>query len=295
MKDCGLASLYLGIEITHLPGGAIKLSQTHYINRILERFGLQDCNGVKLPMKRDIQDSDDLILSPDEITEYQAIVGALNWASITTRPDISYTVSRLSRFLSKPNQKHIDAAKQCLRYLAGTRDLGLIYGTGSTDSSLFGYTDSNFAADTSNRRSTSRYVFILNGASIHWQSKQQSLVTRSTHEAEYVGMAIASYEISFLRKLLADISNTPIHDMNPTLLYGDNMGAITTATNPESKSSSHRSRHIDIRYHITREALANGTLRLEYIRSSDMVADILTKPLPLIYHEKHRNSMGLGI
>ena len=80
--------------------------------------------------------------------------------------------------------------------------------------------------------------------------------------------------------------------MNPTLLYGDNIGAITTATKPELTSS--RSRHIDIRYHITREALANRILRLKYIRSSDMVADILTKALPLIYHEKHRNSMGLG-
>jgi hypothetical protein len=246
-------------------------------------------------MKKDIQNSDSPVLSTDEITEYQAMVGALNWASITTRPDISYTVSRLFRSLSRPNQNHADAAKHCLRYLAGTRNLGLIYGTDIIGSDLFGYTDSNFAADTSNRRSTSGYAFILNGACVHWQSKQQSLVTKSTHEAEYVGMAIASYEISFLRKLLADISNTLIHNIDPTLLYGDNLGAITTATDPESKPSSNRSRHIDIRYHITREALANGTLRLEYIRSSDMVADVLTKPLPLIYHEKHRNSMGLGI
>jgi len=104
-------------------------------------------------------------------------------------------------------------------------------------------------------------------------------------------MAIASYEISYLRKLLADISTTPIHSIDPTLLYGDNMGAIDTATNSDNTK---RSRHIDIRYHITREALANGTLRLRYCRTSDMVADILAKPLPIVTHEKHRASMGLS-
>jgi hypothetical protein len=193
----------------------------------------------------------------EDIKEYQYVVGALNWASVVIRPDISYAVARLSRFLSKPAKIHKEAAKHCLRYLAGTKDLGLIYGTEkSSDIRLFGYTNSNFAADTSNRRSTSGYSFILNGASIHWQSKQQSLVTRSTHEAEYVCIAVAHEdgrdEISYLRKLLADISTTPIHSIDPTLLY--NMGAIDTAT----KRSRSPSRHIDIRYHITREALANG-------------------------------------
>jgi len=92
-------------------------------------------------------------------------------------------------------------------------------------------------------------------------------------------MATASYEISYLRKLLAYVSNTPIHNL-------DNLGAIDTATNLNTKTS----RHIDIHYRITREALVNGILRLQYCRTNDMVADILTyggltKP---VTHEKHR-------
>jgi hypothetical protein len=67
----------------------------------------------------------------------------------------------------------------------------------------------------------------------------------------------------------------PIHNLDPTLLYGDNLGAIGTATN---LSNTKRSRHIDIRYHLTREALVNGILRLQYCRTNDMVADILTYP-----------------
>ena len=292
MRDLGEATFFLGVEINRLPDGKIKLSQTRYIEKLLERFNMAGCDGVQLPMKKDIYaaTSDDELLSPDEQKNYQSLVGGLNWAAIVTRPDISYTVSRLAKFLSSPTEIHKAAAKQALRYLAKTTDYGLIYG--SQDANLHGYTDSNFAADLDNRRSTSGYLFKLNGACVHWQSKQQSLVARSTHEAEYVGMAVASYEISYLRQLLADLAHTPIHNLEPTLLYGDNIGAITTATNPDGHRAT-RSRHIDIRYHITREALANGTLRLQYIRTADMTADILTKSLPIEAHRRHRHNMGL--
>ena len=294
MRDLGPATLYLGIEINRLSDGRIKLSQTQYIEKTLERYNMLDCNGVLLPLKKELDSTDEELLSPNEHKEYQSLVGALNWTAVVTRPDLAYTLSRLSKYLSKPARIHKDAAKHALRYLAGTKDYGLIYGCKADPDSakLIGYTDSNFAADTDNRRSTSGFLFKLNGASIHWQSKQQSLVARSTHEAEYVGMAIASYEISYLRKLLADISHTPIHDMEPTLLYGDNIGAIATATNSDGNKTT-RSKHIDIRYHITREALANGTLRLQYIRTTDMTADILTKALPIEALRRHRHGMGL--
>jgi hypothetical protein len=233
---------------------------------------MTNCNGMAIPMKRDVQATDNDLLPDDLHKGYQSLVGALNWAAVVTRPDISFTVSR---FLSKPAKIHKEAARQGLRYLAKTiqrtfeKPLGkqeknavgtifewvsvdntnrtqlvLVYGIKPPNSELVGYTDSNFAADTENRRSTSGFLFKLNGACVHWQSKQQNLVAKSTHEAEYIGMATASYEISYLRKLLADISHSSINDMDPTLLYGDNMSAIATAVNPygdrTARSSSHR-------------------------------------------------------
>jgi hypothetical protein len=105
----------------------------------------------------------------------------------------------------------------------------------------------------------------------------------------------SSYEISYPRKLLADISPTPIDDLEPTLLYGDNMGAIATASSLDGDKTP-RSRDIDIRYHITREALANGTLRLEYVRTDGMTTDILTKPLPVDappLHEQYGTRMRI--
>ena len=106
-------------------------------------------------------------------------------------------------------------------------------------------------------------------------------------------MAVASYETSYLRKLLADLTNCPLVDLGPTLLYGDNMGAIAIATNPDGDKMP-RTRYIDIRYHIIWEALLNRTLRLKYIQIVDMTADILMKVLPIEAHRRHMNNMGMG-
>ena len=105
-------------------------------------------------------------------------------------------------------------------------------------------------------------------------------------------MVITSYEISYLQKLLTDLTSTSLVNLEPTLLYSDNMSAIATVTNPDGDKTS-RTRHIDIHYHIIQEALANGTLRLRYIWTADMTTNILTKILPREAHGRHMNTMGL--
>src|SRR2546423_5001895 len=102
-------------------------------------------------------------------------------------------------------------------------------------------------------------------------------------------MVVVSYETSYLRKLLADLTNCPLVNLEPTLLYGDNMGAIATATNPDGDKTP-RTRHIDIRYHITQEALSNETLRLKYIRTANIITNILTKVLPIEAHRRYMNN-----
>ena len=150
----------------------------------------------------------------------------------------------------------------------------------------------NFAADEDNRCSTSDFLFKLNETCIHWQSKQQSLIAHFTHKTEYIGMTVASYEISYLHKLLTDLTATLLVDLKPTLLYGDNMGAIATAMNPDSDKTS-RICHIDIHYHVIWKALVNSILKLKYIQIADMTADILTKILSRETHSHHMKSMKL--
>jgi len=246
-------------------------------------------------MRDEPRESLDDLLSAAKQTDYQSLVGGLNWTAVITRPDIAYPVSRLAKFNSNPAPVHKEAAERTLRYLAQTADIGLIYREDPPSSDLYGYTDSNFAANEDNRRSTSGFLFLGFSACVHWQSKQQSLIARSTHQAEYIGMA--KQTPATRSHIFANSSRTlrlpPLVDLDPTLLYGDNMGAITTATNPDGDKTA-RTRHIDIRYHITREALVNGILRLKYVQTAEMIVDILTKPLPLEAHNRHMKNTGLA-
>jgi len=152
---------------------------------------------------------------------------------------------------------------------------------------------SNEALFLANMRSASRFVFLLNGGSISWKSKQQSLVTGSTHDAKYVGLAIASYEVIWLRKVLLPLlPNYTKLSMPTNRLFSDNQGTIATANKPKYVISN-RSKHIDIRFHIIRKAAANGLVRLKYVRTADMTANILTKALPRELHLRHMKGLGM--
>ncbi|EED22594.1 conserved hypothetical protein [Talaromyces stipitatus ATCC 10500] len=271
----GTPRRFLGIHIKHRNGKVI-LHQKAYIQRILERFNAPT-NPVATPLDPKhplVEATNAESLNETDALEYRAAVGALIYLMIYTRPDLAFALSRLSKFVQKPGIKYAAALKRVLRYLAGTQNLGIAYCKSySNDSVLYGYSDSDFAADLNNRRSTSGFIFLLNGGPISWKSKQQSLITSSTHDAEYIGLATASYEYAE-------------HTMPSNTIHCDNQGAIATANQP-SHSLSTRSKHIDIRFHVIREAIANSLIRLEYIRTTEMTADILTKALLKELHERH--------
>lgn len=295
-RDLGKPKLFLGIQFEYCKD-KIVLFQRSYIKRILERFNApKDPVATPLDPKQLLVEAlDSELLNEENASEYRSAVGALMYLMICTRPDLAFTLSRLSKFTSKPGIKHATALKRVFRYLRGTKDMGISFlaPNMTSNSRLYGYSDSDFAADLNSRRSTSGFVFLLNGGPISWKSKQQSLVTSSTHDAEYVGLAIASREIIWLRKVILVLlpHYTELH-MPANTLYCDNQGSIATANQP-SYSISGRSKHIDVRFHIIRDAAANGLIRLEYLRTSDMTADILTKSLSKELHLRHVKGLGL--
>ena len=118
-------------------------------------------------------------------SRYQQVVGSLMYAMLGSRPDICFHVNRLSQYGSKPTQTHLFAAQHVLRYLATTRDYKLTYGTDDS-TELIGYSDSDWAADTDDRRSTSGYLYILSGGSVAWATQKQRTVSLSSTEAEYM-------------------------------------------------------------------------------------------------------------
>jgi hypothetical protein len=172
--------------------------------------------------------------------------------------------------MSCPTVEHWRLAKAVLNYLVGMTDVGLEFG--GTTSKLEGYCDANHARDVDSRRSTTGYVFTLNGGAISWASKLQPTVAFSTVEAEYMSAAHATKEALWLKKLCNNLDlkceGVPIEC--------DNQGAIKLVKHP---IASQRSKHIDVSHHFVRERLLRKEVSFEYCLTDRMPADFLTKAL----------------
>ena len=164
--------------------------------------------------------------------------------------------------------------------------LGLCYRFGSSQD-IVGFCDSDFAGDSQDSKSTSGHVFTLGAASISWRSKKQGLVALSSTESEYIGYSEASREAIWLKRLYHEITGT---DYTPQRILCNNKSALQLVEQPRFNE---RSKHIAIQYHHIRDSFRNGLITLEYLQSSEMTADILTKPLTRDLHQKHVKALGL--
>lgn len=215
---------------------------------------------------------------------YHEAVGSLMYAALGTRPDIAYAVQTVSRFTSKPGLDHWEAVKRIFRYLKGTRELWLAYGGNEKD--LLGYADAD-GSMAEDRHAISGYAFILHGGAVSWSAKRQEIVSLSTTESEYVAATNAAKEALWLRSLLSQLFAT---DFEPTTLFSDNQSAIALTKDHQYHA---RTKHIDIRFHFIRWIVENGSLRLVYCPTNDMVADVLTKALPSPKVKHFAKELGL--
>jgi len=137
------------------------------------------------------------------------------------------------------------------------------------------------------RRSTTGWVFELNGSIIAWSSKRQATVSTSTSESEYVAVSEAAKEAVWLRGMLEELGCR----QPQTSLHGDNQGSIHLANRPAIHS---RTKHIDIRHHLIRELIERGIVKLDYVPTADQKADVLTKALPRPRHESNLLALRLA-
>ena len=215
---------------------------------------------------------DDLFEHP---TLYREAIGALLYASMGTRPDITFAVQVLSQFASRPSKEHWRAIKRVLRYLQGTKDLGITYDdlNGYADIHVSGYSDADWGSSLVDRRSISGYIFLIGGGAVAWSSKKQPTVALSSTEAEYMASSNATTQAIWLRSLFTELN---FIQPSPAELLLDNQSAIALASNPQFHA---RSKHIDIRHHFIRTCVTKGEVCLFWCPTQEMIADILTKPL----------------
>ena len=295
MKDLGDASFVLGIQIHRdRSRGILGLSQKSYIDKVLKRFGLQDCKPGDTPVAKG--DKFSLKQCPKgslEIQEMQKIpyasaVGSLMYAQVCTRPDIAFIVGILGRYLSNPGLDHWKAAKRVMRYLKRTRNYMLTYRR-SDQLEITGYSDSDFAGCQDSLRSTSGYVFLLAGGAVSWRSAKQGLTASSTMAAEFVAIHEASDQGIWLRNFVTGLQIVEGIE-RPLKLYCDNRSAVLYSNN---NRSSTKSKHIDIKFLVVKEKVQSGQISIEHLRTNSMIADPLTKGLPpKVFHE-HTAHMGV--
>jgi hypothetical protein len=290
VSSVGDASWMLGMTVERdRAKKTISLGQEAYIDTLLERFGLENAHPVSTPLPVGIELNKSQCPKTDEEKaaaadlRYSELVGSLMYAALATRPDISSAVATLSKFMSNPAPVHYEAGLRVLRYLKGTKDGKLTLGGWAE---ITAYSDSNWGGDRDNRRSTGGYVFCIGAGAVSWSAKQQPTPALSSLEAEYMALTQATKEALWLKRFMGDLG---IH-IPSVKLFGDNQGSLALATNRVFHA---RSKHIDIQYHFIRHHVKSGEIILKYLPTAYMVADIMTKPLPLEKHCTHTRSMGV--
>ena len=201
----------------------------------------------------------------------------------TTRPDISLAVGLLSRFRTNPTTAHWTAGMRVLAYLHGTQNMGLQY---NADHDLVGFVDSAYGDDKDSLHSTMGYAFMYNGAAVSWASKKQRHVATNTVEAEYVAFHLAAQQAVWLQQLLYEM----VGRTGPVIINCDSTGCISNLKNPITSSHT---KHIDVRFHRSRELVIDSVLVPKYISTDDNVADVFTKPLVNIKFSKFVRGLGM--
>ncbi|KAK9941249.1 hypothetical protein M0R45_017863 [Rubus argutus] len=218
IKDLGPLKYFLGIEMTTSHKATSPLDSKFHLD----------------------VSSDPLL----EVSSYQRLVGKLIYLTIT-RPDITYAVSIVSQFMHSPTMAHLHIVKHILRYLKGSVGRGILMkNNGNTE--IMGYTYADWAGNTLDRKSTTGFCTFVGGNLVTWRSKKQTVVARSSAEAEYRAMASTSCELIWLKGLLSNLGFPSNQSMS---LFCDNQAAMHIASNPVFHE---RTKHIEVDCHYVR-------------------------------------------
>ncbi|KAI3697819.1 hypothetical protein L6452_30916 [Arctium lappa] len=271
MKDLGEVDTILGIKLKR-SGSQISLSQSHYIEKILTKFQHLNIKEFNTPFNSSVKLDKNSRRVVDQLG-HASEIGCMMYAMHYTRLDIAFAVSKLSQYTCNPGPDLWKAISRVLGYLKRTRNLELTYST--HPGILEGYSDASYIDHSGDSKSTSGWIYTLDGGAVSWESKKQTCIAHSTMESEFIALAAAGKEVEWIIDLLTDIHLCP----QPTPLipmYCDSEAKLSKVYNDVYNG---KSQHIGLRDNYVRELIENATISIVYVKSCGNLADPLTKPL----------------
>lgn len=291
MKDLGPISYCLGMKIErNRSTNELKISQEQYILKLLSKFQLLESKAVSTPMEQNKQLS---FKGEQYEAPFQQLIGSIMYLAVCTRSDIAYSVSYLSQFNVNHTKEHWLAVKRVLKYLKGTKDVGIVYQKGNAP--VTGFVDSDWANNILDRKSFYGYFFMLANGPISWECHKENMIALSSTEAEYIGICEATKESLYLKSLISELFTENKDCMflgisKPLKIHNDNQSAIKLS---ENQTFHKRTKHIHVKYHLLRDMVKNNEILLIYMPTNEMLADILTKALGSNKHKSICNNLNL--
>ena len=288
VKSLGQSTLLLSIK-THIKTKMITLSQTQYIDFLLDKYRLKDANPVLTPMDPNIKLEMEAKEQKKEVEAeaypnlehgYAQLIRSLMYLASATRPNISYAVNWLAQFTSNPKAVHWTAVKRVFRYLKYTKSANLTYG----GKEAINNTNINFFSDAdwgnnSDQKLISGYVTIIAGGAVAWSSKKQQTVTLSTAEAKYIATTHAAKQVLWHWSLYTELDfKLP----TTSTIFTDNQVAISISHHPKFHTHT---KHIDIKYHFLYNLILAKTINTVYVNNKNNLANIFTKGLSRSIHQ----------
>ena len=294
--DKGDIKLFLGMEILQSSDRAtITISQRINIDNLLSRakasmkslhpaptpcvagfvFTKGDCPAVPQPR-------------PLRMPEFRGYSALASYIAVWTRAEIVYTVNKCCKYQANPGDKHIDAFERLLRYLIGTRDLGLVYSCDDSAQPLVAYSDSSHMDCVDTSRSTLAYLFFFYNQVVAWYSKLHSFVTTCSNHSEYAAMFQAAKEAQSIFNWLTPFLPLLGVTVVPIPIFNDNDGASALAKDPVSRF---KNKHVLMEHHYTQELVKANIIVPVRVDTSENKSDLLTKALGPTVFPKHAASL----
>ena len=299
MEDIGCPTRVLGMDIDLCFGSSSRPFQCSYITKLQHRFNFEDCNykSEDTPLSSTVCFTKDDCTKPGDDPPsfpYHELVACLLFIGISTHRGIAFMVKELSCWLKCFGTKRVAVAKQCICYLAGTKQLGFLYhqrvtlvlgGVFYSCSCLpsefpyvvCAFSDADWAGELDACKSMCGMVRMFNGTAVTWWSQVIHLVACSSQDAEFVALSDACHDAMFIQNLLNSVS---FHVATMTL-FGDNKGALCIA---KDHADHQKSKHIAMHYFFICQCIEEQQVQVFYGKTTEQLADLLTKALAKAQH-----------